>query len=102
MTNIAKLALEDGTVFTGTAFGAVGEVDGEVCFNTSMTGYQEILDRPELSRPNRLHDLSGNWQLRREFRRRGKSQAALGGLHCAAVELGGRVIFAREDGWTNI
>src|SRR6516225_8812161 len=42
----AKLALEDGTVFTGTAFGAAGEVDGEVCFNTSMTGYQEILTDP--------------------------------------------------------
>ena len=46
MTNIAKLALEDGTVFTGKAFGATGEVDGEVCFNTSMTGYQEILTDP--------------------------------------------------------
>ena len=43
---IAKLALEDGTVFTGTAFGAIAEVDGEVCFNTSMTGYQEILTDP--------------------------------------------------------
>jgi len=42
----AKLALEDGSVFTGTAFGADGEVDGEVCFNTSMTGYQEILTDP--------------------------------------------------------
>lgn len=46
MTKIAKLALEDGTVYTGTAFGAEGEVDGEVCFNTSMTGYQEILTDP--------------------------------------------------------
>ncbi|MEO8499115.1 MAG: glutamine-hydrolyzing carbamoyl-phosphate synthase small subunit, partial [Planctomycetota bacterium] len=43
---IAKLALEDGTVFTGEAFGATGEVDGEVVFNTSMTGYQEILTDP--------------------------------------------------------
>src|SRR6476646_10131418 len=42
----AKLALEDGTVFTGTTFGAMTEVDGEVCFNTSMTGYQEILTDP--------------------------------------------------------
>ena len=42
----AKLALEDGTVFVGEAFGARGEVDGEVCFNTSMTGYQEILTDP--------------------------------------------------------
>jgi carbamoyl-phosphate synthase small subunit len=46
MSKIAKLALEDGTVFSGTAFGAEGEVDGEVCFNTSMTGYQEILTDP--------------------------------------------------------
>ncbi|MHB8899366.1 MAG: glutamine-hydrolyzing carbamoyl-phosphate synthase small subunit [Thermoguttaceae bacterium] len=46
MSPIAKLALEDGTVFTGKAFGAQGEVDGEVCFNTSMTGYQEILTDP--------------------------------------------------------
>lgn len=42
----AKLALEDGTVFAGTSIGAEGEVDGEVCFNTSMTGYQEILTDP--------------------------------------------------------
>ena len=46
MTKPAKLALEDGTVFSGTSFGAEGEVDGEVCFNTSMTGYQEILTDP--------------------------------------------------------
>jgi carbamoyl-phosphate synthase small subunit len=38
--------LEDGTVYTGAAFGASGEVDGEVVFNTSMTGYQEILTDP--------------------------------------------------------
>lgn len=42
----AKLALEDGKVFSGLAFGASGEVDGEVVFNTSMTGYQEILTDP--------------------------------------------------------
>ncbi|MBA4018158.1 MAG: carbamoyl phosphate synthase small subunit [Pirellula sp.] len=46
MPQAAKLALEDGTVFTGTSIGADGEVDGEVCFNTSMTGYQEILTDP--------------------------------------------------------
>jgi carbamoyl-phosphate synthase small subunit len=44
--DIAKLALEDGTVMTGRAFGARGQVDGEVVFNTSMTGYQEILTDP--------------------------------------------------------
>ncbi|MGE3818983.1 MAG: glutamine-hydrolyzing carbamoyl-phosphate synthase small subunit [Isosphaeraceae bacterium] len=42
----AKLALEDGTVYSGRAFGASGETDGEVVFNTSMTGYQEILTDP--------------------------------------------------------
>jgi len=41
-----KLALADGTVYSGTNFGAEGEVFGEVCFNTSMTGYQEILTDP--------------------------------------------------------
>src|SRR6516164_6093680 len=42
----AKLALEDGTVYTGRAFGAGGEKFGEVVFNTSMTGYQEVLTDP--------------------------------------------------------
>ena len=42
----AKLALEDGSVFTGQSFGADGEITGEVVFNTSMTGYQEILTDP--------------------------------------------------------
>ncbi len=46
MEQTAKLALEDGTVYIGTSIGAPGEVDGEVCFNTSMTGYQEILTDP--------------------------------------------------------
>ncbi len=42
----AKLVLEDGSIFAGQAFGAAGEVFGEVVFNTSMTGYQEILTDP--------------------------------------------------------
>ena len=42
----AALALEDGTVYVGESFGAQGTVSGEVCFNTSMTGYQEILTDP--------------------------------------------------------
>lgn len=46
MPTPAKLALEDGTVFSGASIGADGETDGEVCFNTSMTGYQEILTDP--------------------------------------------------------
>ena len=42
----AKLALEDGRVFLGKKFGAAGTSDGEVCFNTALTGYQEILTDP--------------------------------------------------------
>lgn len=42
----AILALEDGSVFHGTGFGARASSAGEVCFNTSMTGYQEILTDP--------------------------------------------------------
>ena len=43
---IAKLALEDGTVYTGRAFGAPAETAGEVVFNTAMAGYQEVLTDP--------------------------------------------------------
>ncbi len=42
----AKLILEDGTIFSGFAFGAQGSKGGEVVFNTAMTGYQEILTDP--------------------------------------------------------
>jgi len=42
----ALLALEDGTIFTGKAFGVKGEAFGEVVFNTSITGYQEIITDP--------------------------------------------------------
>ncbi|MDZ4286958.1 MAG: glutamine-hydrolyzing carbamoyl-phosphate synthase small subunit [Prosthecobacter sp.] len=42
----AILALEDGRYFEGEAFGAAGTRTGEICFNTSMTGYQEVLTDP--------------------------------------------------------
>jgi carbamoyl-phosphate synthase small subunit len=42
----ARLLLQDGTLFTGTAFGAEGEKTGEVVFNTGITGYQEVLTDP--------------------------------------------------------
>ena len=42
----ALLVLEDGTVYRGRSFGALGEVRGEVVFNTGMTGYQEIITDP--------------------------------------------------------
>lgn len=42
----AILALEDGRIFEGESFGATGTQVGEICFNTSMTGYQEVLTDP--------------------------------------------------------
>ncbi|HEY3594526.1 MAG TPA: glutamine-hydrolyzing carbamoyl-phosphate synthase small subunit [Polyangiaceae bacterium] len=42
----ALLALEDGRTFEGESFGAAGSCVGEICFNTSMTGYQEVLTDP--------------------------------------------------------
>jgi carbamoyl-phosphate synthase small subunit len=45
----AILALEDGRIFEGRSFGAEGETSGEVVFNTSMSGYQEILTDPSYS-----------------------------------------------------
>src|SRR5947199_7502204 len=42
----ALLVLADGTVFEGLGFGATGHAVGEVCFNTAMTGYEEILTDP--------------------------------------------------------
>ena len=42
----AALMLADGTFFEGAGFGASGQAIGEVCFNTAMTGYQEILTDP--------------------------------------------------------
>ena len=46
MDDTALLALEDGTLWSGVALGARGETTGEVVFNTSMTGYQEVLTDP--------------------------------------------------------
>lgn len=46
MAGSAVLALEDGSIFRGSAIGAEGSSSGEVVFNTSMTGYQEILTDP--------------------------------------------------------
>ena len=47
-TNITKaiLLLQDGTIINGTAFGKIGTTTGELCFNTGMTGYQEVFTDP--------------------------------------------------------
>ena len=48
--NAAVLLLDDGKLFKGTTFGATGQAIGEVCFNTGMTGYQEILTDPSYAK----------------------------------------------------
>jgi carbamoyl-phosphate synthase small subunit len=65
---IAKLALEDGSVFTGRAFGASGTTEGEVVFNTSMTGYQEILTDPSYAGQivTMTYPLIGNYGINRQ------------------------------------
>src|SRR5688572_27398728 len=50
MSRPALLALQDGTVFRGTAIGADGTTVGEVVFNTAITGYQEILTDPSYAK----------------------------------------------------
>src|SRR6187200_2016099 len=64
----AILALEDGTIFCGTAFGARASACGEVCFNTSMTGYQEILTDPSYKGQivTMTYPLIGNYGVNRQ------------------------------------
>jgi len=64
----AILALEDGTIFRGVSFGASGERYGEVVFNTSMTGYQEILTDPSYKGQivTMTYPLIGNYGINKE------------------------------------
>ena len=64
----AKLALANGSVFEGTGFGAEGEIHGEVVFNTSMTGYQEILTDPSYNGQivTMTYPLIGNYGVNQE------------------------------------
>jgi carbamoyl-phosphate synthase small subunit len=64
----ALLALEDGTVFEGRSFGFCGEKTGELVFNTSMTGYQEILTDPSYKGQivTMTYPLIGNYGINRE------------------------------------
>ncbi len=72
----AKLALEDGTVYTGRAFGAAGERFGEVVFNTSMTGYQEVLTDPSYKGQivTMTYPLIGNYGVNADDRESAKPQ----------------------------
>lgn len=64
----ALIALEDGTLFHGRAFAGQGEVEGELVFNTSMTGYQEILTDPSYKGQivTLCYPLIGNYGINRE------------------------------------
>ena len=64
----AILALADGTIFRGLGIGAAGSTVGEVVFNTSMTGYQEILTDPSYCRQivTLTHPHIGNTGINRE------------------------------------
>lgn len=59
----AFLILEDGTVFTGTSIGSTKDMISEIVFNTSMTGYLEVLTDPFLCGTGRSNDLSIDWKL---------------------------------------
>ena len=99
---VAKLALEDGTVFTGTSFGAQGEVDGEVCFNTSMTGYQEILTDPSYRGQivTMTYPEIGNYGVNAEDVESGR--AAPGRLRRPQSQQPWPATFAPTAGWTTI
>jgi carbamoyl-phosphate synthase small subunit len=75
---IVKLALENGTVFTGESFGASAEITGEVVFNTSMTGYQEILTDPSYAGQivTMTYPLIGNYGINGEDLESAKPQVA--------------------------
>lgn len=64
----ALIALEDGTVFEGRAFAGSGTVEGELVFNTSMTGYQEILTDPSYKGQivTLCYPLIGNYGINKE------------------------------------
>lgn len=74
----AVLALEDGTVYEGSAFGSRGETTGEVVFNTSMTGYQEVLTDPSYAGQMVVmtYPLIGNYGITDEDFESGKAQVA--------------------------
>lgn len=64
----ARLLLEDGTLFTGKAFGAEGQSTGEVVFNTGITGYQEVISDPSYCGQivTMTHPLIGNYGITRD------------------------------------
>ncbi len=80
MSNVAHLVLEDGSIFTGESFGAQRDGWGEVVFNTTMTGYQEVLTDPSYAGQMvaLTYPLVGNYGINRaDFESRRIQAAAL-------------------------
>ena len=76
----ATLALENGVWYDGESAGAASATGGEVVFNTSMTGYQEVLTDPSYAGTDRHDDVPGDRQLRRHGRRRRIARAQVAGF----------------------
>ena len=78
----ARLALADGTVFTGVAFGAEATRAGEVVFNTAHSGYQEVITDPSYSGQIvcMTYSLQGNYGVTAE------DEIAIAGLSCPATD----------------
>ncbi|MFB3786578.1 MAG: glutamine-hydrolyzing carbamoyl-phosphate synthase small subunit [bacterium] len=74
----AVLVLEDGSIFRGRAYGAIGETGGEVVFNTAMTGYQEVLTDPSYHGQivTMTYPLIGNYGINEEDMESGRIQVA--------------------------
>ena len=74
----AKLALENGVVFTGESFGSPGEIAGEVVFNTSLSGYQEVFTDPSYAGQivTMTYPLIGNYGVNPADVESGKPQVA--------------------------
>ena len=106
----AKLALSDGTVYSGSAFGAEGETYGEVVFNTSMTGYQEILTDPSYCGQivTMTYPLIGNYGVNSEDRESPVPQVAgfivreASRLHSNWRSEGGLDAYLKQNGITGI
>ena len=80
MSRVVHLVLEDGAVFTGESFGALRDTWGEVVFNTTMTGYQEVLTDPSYAGQmvTLTYPLVGNYGINRaDFESRRIQAAAL-------------------------
>ena len=79
----ALLVLADGTTFTGKCGGGSGRATGEVVFNTSMTGYQEMLTDPSYAGQLLDAHVSPDRELRVRRRGGGIGANSAGGAHCA-------------------